>query len=370
MELFQELFLTASLALLLSFLVAKLVSMALAGDACYHESRLKSGRNVGEGLTTMEELRFGERLTVPGYESERKEIVGLAEKLSGETIEESGTVEKSLESRVNGESSTEKEVVPESEENSVNVEKGVERRMEVESAPEKEVVPESEELSRVVESEVREKVEEKEVSFDIEDDDWEGIESSELEKAFAAADSPEVNYRCMFTSLHLSFLTSKMTPEFDPKIKQSAAKFILESAAAKFILEIRKEGLLATAGVGSDVKMDLYGLHKIATEGPCRDPQPMSLKFSARTKWNAWQRLGQMSPELAMEQYIKLLSDRVPGWIEGKFASDVDEEAGISNTFASDLTTFSHHQPNNIDEREPEHKTEAEGGDWTGGLKL
>ncbi|KAB1202563.1 Acyl-CoA-binding domain-containing protein 3 [Morella rubra] len=145
--------------------------------------------------------------------------------------------------------------------------------MEVESAPEKEVVPESEELSRVVESEVREKVEEKEVSFDIEDDDWEGIESSELEKAFAAADSPEVNYR-------------------------SAAKFILESASG------RKEGLLATAGVGSDVKMDLYGLHKIATEGPCRDPQPMSLKFSARTKW------------------------------------------------------------------EPEHKTEAEGGDWTGGLKL
>ncbi|KAB1202565.1 Acyl-CoA-binding domain-containing protein 3 [Morella rubra] len=297
MELFQELFLTASLALLLSFLVAKLVSMALAGDACYHESRLKSGRNVGEGLTTMEELRFGERLTVPGYESERKvrevieeassgrrsmnlkaesvstargdpdfqasrttlnwqknywreEIVGLAEKLSGETIEESGTVEKSLESRVNGESSTEKEVVPESEENSVNVEKGVERRMEVESAPEKEVVPESEELSRVVESEVREKVEEKEISY---------------------------------------------------------AKFILESAAAKFILESAsggKEGLLATAGVGSDVKMDLYGLHKIATEGPCRDPQPMSLKFSARTKW------------------------------------------------------------------EPEHKTEAEGGDWTGGLKV
>ncbi|KAB1204024.1 Acyl-CoA-binding domain-containing protein 3 [Morella rubra] len=408
MELFQELFLTASLALLLSFLVAKLVSMALAGDAWHHESRLKSGRNVGEELT-MEELRFGERLTVPGYESERKvhevieeaapgkvdefkgesiqaeeivkithraelgeellegglkgepkdknlqEIVGLAEKLSGEIIEESGTVEKSLESRVDGESSaekevvpesegdslavekrlesipdgessTEKEVVPESEEHSVNVEKGVERRMEVESAPEKEVVPESEEIGRVVEREVREKVEEKEVSFDSEEDDWEGIERSELEKAFVAA-----------------------------------AKFVLESASGG------KEDLLATAGVGSDVQMDLYGLHKIATEGPCRDPQPMALKLSARAKWNAWQRLGQMSPELAMEQYIKLLSDRVPGWIEGKFASDVDEEAGISNTFASDLTTFSHHQPNNIDEREPEHKTEAEGGDWTGG---
>ncbi|KAB1202562.1 Acyl-CoA-binding domain-containing protein 3 [Morella rubra] len=94
MELFQELFLTASLALLLSFLVAKLVSMALAGDACYHESRLKSGRNVGEGLTTMEELRFGERLTVPGYESERKvrEVIeeaapGKVDEFEGESVQ-------------------------------------------------------------------------------------------------------------------------------------------------------------------------------------------------------------------------------------------------------------------------------------------
>lgn len=35
---------------------------------------------------------------------------------------------------------------------------------------------------------------------------------------------------------------------------------------------------------------------------------------------NAWQKLGNMSPEVAMEQYIDLLSDRVPGWTEDKFA--------------------------------------------------
>ncbi|RVW57451.1 hypothetical protein CK203_078852 [Vitis vinifera] len=29
---------------------------------------------------------------------------------------------------------------------------------------------------------------------------------------------------------------------------------------------------------------------------------------------NAWQRLGNMSPEAAMEQYVALLSRDIPGW--------------------------------------------------------
>ena len=33
---------------------------------------------------------------------------------------------------------------------------------------------------------------------------------------------------------------------------------------------------------------------------------------------NAWLRLGNMNPEVAMEQYIALLSDKVPEWMEGK----------------------------------------------------
>ena len=37
-------------------------------------------------------------------------------------------------------------------------------------------------------------------------------------------------------------------------------------------------------GLGSDVLMELYGLHKIATEGPCHEPQPMPLKLNARAK--------------------------------------------------------------------------------------
>lgn len=70
------------------------------------------------------------------------------------------------------------------------------------------------------------------------DDDWEGIERSELEKLFAGA----VNY-----------------VEYGGKTKDEQ--------------------------LGSDVQMQLYGLHKLALEGPCHEPPPMALKFSARAKW-------------------------------------------------------------------------------------
>ncbi|XP_054825724.1 acyl-CoA-binding domain-containing protein 3-like isoform X2 [Prosopis cineraria] len=107
----------------------------------------------------------------------------------------------------------------------------------------------------------------------LEEDDWEGIESTELERLFGAA---------------VLFVESK-----------SNANRI--------------------ANLGNDVKMQLYGFHKIATQGPCQKPQPMALNFSARAKWNAWQQLGIMSQELAMEQYITVLSNSIPDWMPENF---------------------------------------------------
>ncbi|KAL0366258.1 UNVERIFIED_CONTAM: Acyl-CoA-binding domain-containing protein 3 [Sesamum radiatum] len=120
---------------------------------------------------------------------------------------------------------------------------------------------------------------------DDEDDDWEGIERSELEKVFAGA----VNYL-----------------EYGGKGKDKNDDWL--------------------AKLSSDVQMQLYGLHKVAVEGPCHEPQPMALKVSARAKWNAWQRLGSMGREAAMEQYIRLLSDSKPGWMHDY--ADVDDIQG------------------------------------------
>ncbi|XP_074349846.1 uncharacterized protein LOC141689455 isoform X2 [Apium graveolens] len=72
-----------------------------------------------------------------------------------------------------------------------------------------------------------------------EDDDWEGIERSDLEKVFAAA-----------------------------------ANYVDNGGKADKLLNL-----------GNDEQMQLYGLHKVAMEGPCYEGQPMALKINARAKW-------------------------------------------------------------------------------------
>ena len=68
---------------------------------------------------------------------------------------------------------------------------------------------------------------------DDDDNDWEGVECTELDEAFCA-----------------------------------------ETAADRL-----------SQKVSSEVQLQLYGLHKIATEGPCTVPQPSALKMTARAKW-------------------------------------------------------------------------------------
>ncbi|KAK4801433.1 hypothetical protein SAY86_021920 [Trapa natans] len=95
------------------------------------------------------------------------------------------------------------------------------------------------------------------------DDDWEGIEKTEVERAF--------------------------------------------DRAVLFFNSLKASGL-GFSGMGYDQKMKLYGLHKVATEGPCHESPPLPFRVSARAKWNAWWKLGNMSPHDAMKQYIDLVS--------------------------------------------------------------
>ncbi|THU63962.1 hypothetical protein C4D60_Mb01t21390 [Musa balbisiana] len=103
------------------------------------------------------------------------------------------------------------------------------------------------------------------------EDEWEGIERSELEKLFGVA---------------TEFVGSE-------------------------------KGGDAVSKLSSELQMQLYGLHRVATEGPCYEPQPMALKVTARAKWHAWQSLGNMNPDAAMEKYISLTKS-IPGWMGEK----------------------------------------------------
>ncbi|XP_031119895.1 acyl-CoA-binding domain-containing protein 3-like [Ipomoea triloba] len=127
------------------------------------------------------------------------------------------------------------------------------------------------------------------------DDDWEGIERSDLEIRFAKA----INF-----------------------------------------VECGNNDALSN--LGSKLQMQLYALQKTAMEGPCYKPQPMAFKVSARAKWNAWQRMGSMSSEAAMEQYIKLLSDTVPSWIRcSSTESCVDSSSATGKTRDPDFNASS-----------------------------
>ncbi|KAL6867457.1 hypothetical protein ACP4OV_015481 [Aristida adscensionis] len=100
--------------------------------------------------------------------------------------------------------------------------------------------------------------------------EWEGIERSEVEKRFGVA-----------------------------------AAFAASEA-----------GVTALSKLDSDVQMQLQGLLKVAIDGPCYDAtQPLTLRPSSRAKWVAWQKLGNMHPEVAMEKYMNLLTQTIPGWM-------------------------------------------------------
>lgn len=157
--------------------------------------------------------------------------------------------------------------------------------------------------------------------IELEDDwEWEGIERTELEKVFGAA---------------VAFVGSVDNAD-------------------------------RVSSLGSNLKMQLYGLHKIATQGPCHEPQPMALKLSARAKWNAWQQLGNMSPEMAMELYISLLSGSIPGWMQDDFVGDHEHvlaEVEVFKKLASDLKSLLPIKPGAVDERKMEIKPCFEGLD-------
>ncbi|KAK9048585.1 hypothetical protein SSX86_032449 [Deinandra increscens subsp. villosa] len=108
----------------------------------------------------------------------------------------------------------------------------------------------------------------KHISSSDSDDDWEGVETTELDEAFCAATG-----------------------------------FVAAIAADRSEQKVSK-----------DFQLQLYGLYKIATEGACSAPQPSAIKIAARAKWNAWHKLGAMSPEEAMQKYLEIITELFPNW--------------------------------------------------------
>ncbi|XP_024019829.1 acyl-CoA-binding domain-containing protein 3 [Morus notabilis] len=263
MELFLELASTVALTLLLCYFIGKLVSSSPNG-----------GTMNRDGKIGVRDCNFRVESAVRG--SEIEERFDIIEKVEGEEVLKNLSVEEF----VNGSEIEEDEASGEKlvEQESYGENRGFSEREEG-NIGEIEVCSSNNDEMSGSKCECEEKDEDRvKEGFlsDEEEDDWVGIERTELERLFGEA---------------LVFVGSRSNYD-------------------------------KVSGMENDLKLKLYGLHKIATQGPCLDPQPMALKVSARAKWNAWQQLGEMTPEMAMEQYIWLLSEKIPGWMRDRFRGD------------------------------------------------
>lgn len=66
--------------------------------------------------------------------------------------------------------------------------------------------------------------------------------------------------------------------------------------------------------IGSDILLKFYGLYKQATVGKCYTPKPNWYQFDSKQKWEAWNTLGDMTTEEAINSYISLMSEIAPDW--------------------------------------------------------
>ncbi|KAK9053274.1 hypothetical protein SSX86_029907 [Deinandra increscens subsp. villosa] len=245
MELFQELVFTISFSLIVSLLIVKLFSVASSCD----------DGNSTVSITVEEKME--NEWVVCDSEKEGKDVCFKDPvKVSGDV--DFGYVGDELGSGV---------VIKDSQ--SVG---GVGACQVFDESPERNEVGDAGiDAVKSDEGNVAESVDVGEVKIDEEDEifdeDWQGIEATELERSFGAA---------------VAFMSSVDCVNL----------------------------------IDNEVKIRLYGLHQVAIEGSCFEPQPMALKLSARANWNSWKRLENLGREDAMEQYIALLSQNVPDWME------------------------------------------------------
>ncbi|RZC66389.1 hypothetical protein C5167_010080 [Papaver somniferum] len=360
MDIFKEFILTVLISMCLAFLIAKLVSgasssstsskqesiaAAAAAAAPVKSEKKRSKKKKDKEIVDKEKLVIGERSFVSselkntGLQIENK--VEESVEVNDVLVDKIDLITKELsDEEVRGENLNKfVEIVGEEEKEVIQVkedeeDKEVVENLVAETSGRDEIGVELENTSDVVVEKESGLKEEEKTRIDClvsDDEEWEGIERSEVENYFATAST---------------FVTSGVNNQVLSKLS-------------------------------SDVQMQLYGLRKVATEGPCYEPQPMALMVSARAKWHAWQRLGNMSPEVAMEQYTALLTESVPGWtgrnVEGQSKHDQSSDSPgteVSGVKHHKITSSQDYQPVLEDERKPGDSSSAERSDGTGGAKI
>lgn len=82
----------------------------------------------------------------------------------------------------------------------------------------------------------------------------------------------------------------------------------------------------STVKVSDQVKLSFYSLYKQATVGKCNVSKPSFFDFVGKLKWDAWNKLGDMSKEDAMRKYIEVTDANIPN-DKPKSATNTEEPA-------------------------------------------
>ncbi|PIA25480.1 hypothetical protein AQUCO_11400034v1 [Aquilegia coerulea] len=121
--------------------------------------------------------------------------------------------------------------------------------------------------------------------------------------------------------------------------------------------------IASSTGVSNEILLKLYGFYKIATEGPCNILQPSALQLAKRAKWHAWERLGAMSPEEAMQNYISIVTELYPFWATGSTSKKKDDgtSSAAKRTMGPVFSTFVHEESDNEVELHDIHASSRDG---------
>ncbi|XAR61951.1 hypothetical protein NMG60_11016511 [Bertholletia excelsa] len=353
MELFRELLVIAFITFV-STVLAKLVSLALAGGDERWMGSKSSGRVRGGEV--VEAAKFEGGLRVRRAKSKRRvqfveevveNVCGLEGERSGDELEmahcEENLEEKLLDSGVPdfGRGKQEDEAA-----NNLDGLVGEEQRERTE-ADDLDCVGENTATHLVVEEKI--------------------VENAEGDLGVTQEENQESRIEEGFTS-NQGDKGERLVEEDEDEWEEIEMTELEEVfiAAANYVARENKDH----DRLDGDVQMQLYGLHKVAMEGPCHEPQPMVFNVSARAKWNAWQRMGNMSPEVAMERFVTLLTDKIPGWMDEKSSVCGNADPSESGTCGPipDRSTSTHDQLISAEHsRELELKSSVKGANLSGG---
>lgn len=70
-------------------------------------------------------------------------------------------------------------------------------------------------------------------------------------------------------------------------------------------------GRVKSLNPDDNTKLELYGLYKVATEGPCTAPRPKSflgVRTKETAKWDAWNSKSHLTAEDAKTKYVRLVN--------------------------------------------------------------